>query len=319
MKRIWALFFMIWPVLAVWVCWVAPKYGWWFPTTVNADGTSSAPLGRRIDELFSLILYITATAFIGTQIGLGYVLWKSSKPDEDDVDETGAPRKAWYSTGSHSLEVLWSIVPAGALLFIALYQMDVWAEFRIQDAFPQEQLARTVERLGMNPNVTITGSNGESRVVKRTVLAEVTARQFEWRIRYPGFDPETGELLPLQPEPQKTDLYDVNELHLPSGAPALIELKSEDVQHSFFVPELRVKQDAVPGLVIPIWMQADQSTTYSLTCAELCGWGHYKMRASVVTHPPEEFLEYLKKLHREQFDDGFQSEQELATAAVSAE
>lgn len=305
MKRFWAIFFIFWPLLALYVCVKAPDWKYWFPTTINADGHADSPLGQRIDGLFYMILYITTAVFIATQAALGYVLWKSSKREEEDVDDAGAPRKAWFSHGSHNLEVIWTIVPAGVLLFIALYQMDVWAEYRIKDAFP-ERIKTGLAKVGINPNVEVPGENGKPPVkMEREAMAEVTARQFEWRIRYPGFGPD-GKLLALMPTPQPTDLYTVNDLHLPSREPVMIELRTQDVQHSFFVPELRVKQDAVPGLVIPIWFQAEKSTTYSLTCAELCGWGHYKMKARVVTHPPEEFVEFLRGLAREQFEDGFE-------------
>jgi cytochrome c oxidase subunit 2 len=305
-RRFWALFFIGFALLAVWVTWKAPDWNWWFPTSVNPDGTSEAPLGRRIDDLFYMILYIVSFTFIGTQAALGYVLWVGAKAPEEDLDADGTPRKAWFTHGSHSLEVMWTIVPAVVLLFIALYQMEVWAEFRIRDSFPAG-IQQTVARLGIDPNVTIKRQVGETeQEVKlyRDVVAEVTARQFEWRIRYPGFGPD-GKLQPLMPTPQPTDLYTVNDLHIPSGSPVLIELKTQDVQHSFFVPELRVKQDAVPGLVIPVWMQADKSAAYSLTCAELCGWGHYKMKARVVAEPAEAFLDYLRRLAQEQNDDGF--------------
>ncbi|MEZ6066108.1 MAG: cytochrome c oxidase subunit II transmembrane domain-containing protein [Planctomycetaceae bacterium] len=306
MRRFWAIFFIFWPILALWICLKSPDYGWWFPTTTSADGVSENPLGRRIDDLFYMILYVTTIVFIGTQIGLCYVLWTGTKDPEDDVDETGAPRKALFSHGSHNLEVMWTIVPAGILLFIALYQMDVWAEFRVQTQFP-DAIAKGVASVGITPDRSL-GVPGHGTISHSgNALAEVTARQFEWRIRYPGFDAD-GNLLPLTLNPQPTDLYDVNELHILSGVPTMIQLKTQDVQHSFFLPELRVKQDAVPGLVIPVWMQADKSTTYSLLCAELCGWGHYKMKARVVAESPEEFLAYLRKLQEEQFDDGVRTE-----------
>jgi cytochrome c oxidase subunit 2 len=314
-RRFWALFFTGFAILTVWFCLMAPGWNLWFPTTINPEGTSEAPLGRRIDDLFYMILYVTTIVFILTQAALCYALWAGAKSPEEDVDETGAPRKAWFSDGSHNLEVMWTIVPAGILLFIALYQMDVWAEFRIRDSFPQG-INQTLVKLGVDPNVTIkeTLPNGTEKEIKlyRDVVAEVTARQFEWRIRYPGFGPD-GKLLPLMPTPQPTDLYTVNDLHLPSGSPVLIELRTQDVQHSFFVPELRVKQDAVPGLVIPVWLQADKSATYSLLCAELCGWGHYKMKARVVAEPADRFLEYLRNLAEAQNDDGFKPAE--ATAA----
>lgn len=281
MKWFWCLFFVFWPILALVVCWVSPSYGWWFP------GPAASPLGQRIDSLFYMILMITTITFIGTQIGLGYVLFKGARRTDEDVDE-----KAWFSHGSHELEVIWSIVPAFILLFIALYQLDVWAEYRVKDAFPKDRMEAVLERIH------------QKRTPQNSMaLAEVTARQFEWRIRYPGFDAQ-GNLLPLMAEPQPTDLYAVNDLHLPAAAPVMINLKTQDVQHSFFLPELRVKQDAVPGLVIPVWFEASQVREYALLCAELCGWGHYKMKARLVAETEEQFVEYLRKLHREQNFDG---------------
>ena len=281
MKWFWCAFFVFWPIVAVAVCWIAPANGWWFP------GPAASPLGRRIDDLFYLILWITSITFFGTQIALGYVLFTGAKKTEPGNEE-----KAWFSHGSHELEVIWSVVPAVVLLFIALYQMEVWAEYRVKDSFPRVEMEKVLVRLK------------QQRTAKNSLaLAEVTARQFEWRIRYPGFD-ENGNLLPLMPEPQPTDLYSVNDLHLPFGSPVMINLITQDVQHSFFLPELRVKQDAVPGLSIPIWFEADRQATYQLLCAELCGWGHYKMSARFVADSEAGFLEYLRTLHREQNYDG---------------
>lgn len=283
MKRFWCLFFMFWPLLAVYLCWIAPERGWWFPTA------AMSPLGQRIDDLFYMILIVTTVTFVFTQIGLGYVLWTGATRTDP-----GNTTRAWFTHGSHNLEVIWSIVPAGILLYIALYQFDVWREFRMRPYFPQQQINEALQEVGVDPHATQGGSQA---------LAEVTARQFEWRIRYPGFDAK-GKLLPLMPEPQPTDLYAVNDLHLPAGVPVMINLRSGDVQHAFFLPELRVKQDAVPGLVIPVWFQATESRTYSLLCAELCGWGHYKMKARFVAEPADEWLAWLKELQQEQDFDG---------------
>ncbi|MBL8851842.1 MAG: cytochrome c oxidase subunit II [Planctomycetaceae bacterium] len=283
MKRFWCLFFMLWPLLAIYVCWIAPDRGWWFPTD------AMSPLGQRIDDLFYMILIVTTVTFIFTQIGLGYVLWTGAQRTDP-----GNTTRAWFSHGSHNLEVIWSIVPAAILLYIALYQFDVWREFRMKPYFPQAQLNAALNKVG----VDVAGKAGAT-----DALAEVTARQFEWRIRYAGFD-QDGKLLPLMSTPQPTDLYAVNDLHLPSGAPVMIHLRSQDVQHSFFLPELRVKQDAVPGLVIPVWFEASESATYNLLCAELCGWGHYKMKARFVAEPSEDFLEWLRELHAQQNFDG---------------
>lgn len=293
MKRFWCLFFMFWPLLALYVCWVAPERGWWFPSE------ALSPLGARIDDLFYLILIVTTVVFCLTQAALGYVIWTGAVRT-DPGNET----RAWFTHGSHNLEVIWTVVPAGILLFIALYQMDVWAEYRMRPFFPTARMGATLDKLGMAESA----APGATRA-----LAEVTARQFEWRIRYPGFDAE-GNLLPLMSDPQPTDLYAVNDLHLPSGAPVMIQLRSQDVQHSFFLPELRVKQDAVPGLVIPVWFEASRSGTFSLLCAELCGWGHYKMKARFVAEPPAEWLAWLRDLQQRQNFDGVEAPASEQTA-----
>ncbi len=298
MNRFWVVFFIFWPIVAVALCAIAPSMNWWFPgTTGPTHGEAASPLGQRIDDLFYMILVITAIVFILTQAALGFALWTGATRTGD------ASAKSWFSHGSHNLEVMWTIVPAGILLFIALYQMDVWAEYRIKENFPRERMEAVLTRLGIDfiDENTLTA---DGQPYRRLALAEVTARQFEWRIRYPGFDAD-GNLLPLMPDPQPTDLYSVNDLHLPVGAPVMIQLRSSDVQHSFFLPELRVKQDAVPGLVIPVWFEANASEAYTLLCAELCGWGHYKMKAQFVAQPEEDFLEYLHNLHAEQNDDAF--------------
>ena len=266
MNKFWSLFFTGAATLAVAFFALGPKFGWWFP------GPAASPLGTQIDDLFYLILVITAVTFIAVHAVLGYILWKFSGT---------SGKRAQFQHGSHALEVVWSIVPAGILLFIALYQMDVWAAYRMKSRFDPEAMA--------NP------------------IAEVSARQFEWRIRYPK--PGTD----LMTSPQPGDLYYVNEVHVPAAVPTMINLRTQDVQHAFFVPRLRVKQDAVPGLVIPVWFEIEEAGDYELLCAELCGWGHYKMKARIVAESPEGVSAYLTRLEREQNEDGVQ---EAETASV---
>ena len=265
-KKFWVGLFILWPVIAVVFCAIGPSMGWWFPPNpANPSSTGSASeFGHRIDDLFYMILWITTVTFILTHMAIAYVMWKCSKAAEGE--------KAWFTHGSHSLEVIWTIVPAVILLFIAFVQRDVWGDFRVISQYPEE--------------------------AKEDPIAEVTARQFEWRIRYPA----PGKK--LQPEPQPDDIYMFNQLHVPSGRPVMIYLKTQDVQHAFFLPELRVKQDAVPGLSIPVWFEAEKSATYTLVCAELCGWGHYKMGAEVIAESQDKFDAYMQQLKKEQDYDG---------------
>jgi cytochrome c oxidase subunit 2 len=96
----------------------------------------------------------------------------------------------------------------------------------------------------------------------------------------------------------------VNDLHFVKNKPALINLKTQDVLHSFFLPQFRIKQDAVPGLTIPVWFDSDQSGQFELVCAELCGWGHYKMRSKVTVHETQsQFDDWMRNQLREQARD----------------
>lgn len=270
MGRFWAIFFTLTSVIIFAVSWISPSMHWWFPEDpTNGSMIAYSTLGQKIDNLFYLILVIVAVTFVGTSAALGYALWKGAtiKPDE----------KVWFSHGSHSLEVIWTIVPAAVLLFIALYQLDVWAAYRIRGFVKDE--------------------DGKPKQI--TAVAEVTARQFEWRIRYPARGKK------LLPTPQPDDIYSVNELHVPTGDLVSITLRSDDVQHAFFLPELRVKQDAVPSKLIPVWFDALKPREYEMLCAELCGWGHYKMKAKLVAQSKEDFDAWKDKVSEEQFDDGY--------------
>ena len=87
----------------------------------------------------------------------------------------------------------------------------------------------------------------------------------------------------------------VNDLHLPVNEEILIDLKSMDVLHSFFLPNMRVKQDAVPGMRIPVWFRPLETGQFDLVCAELCGWGHYKMKGRLTIESRAKFERWLQK------------------------
>ena len=73
-----------------------------------------------------------------------------------------------------------------------------------------------------------------------------------------------------------------------------------DVLHSFFLPNVRIKQDAVPGMKIPVWFKARETGVFDIVCAELCGWGHYKMKGRVTFESRELFEEWLEVKYQEQ-------------------
>ncbi|MCA9121193.1 MAG: cytochrome c oxidase subunit II [Planctomycetales bacterium] len=226
----------------------------WLPTNVSEDG----PV---IDRLFLFILGLTGVIFVGTSIALFLFIWRY------DAEKNAEPVK--FTHGSHALEIVWSILPAATLLFIAIYQMNAWADAKMRR--PTEEIAGT-------------------EVPKRP-LVEVTGRQFEWRLRYAGADGEIGT---------QDDLYSVNDLHIPVDEEVVIAIKSEDVLHSFFLPNLRLKQDVVPGMKQYVWFRANEIGNFDIVCAELCGWGHYKMRGRLTIESREKFDAWLQQQIEEQ-------------------
>lgn len=133
----------------------------------------------------------------------------------------------------------------------------------------------------------------------------IVAEQFAWNVQYPGpdgafgrLDPkfiDSGNVLGLDPEDPagKDDIVGLNELHVPLGRKTLVQLTSKDVIHSFFVPEFRVKQDAMPGMELPFWFEPSIVGKFEIGCAQLCGIGHATMRGDVYSHTPEEYEQWL--------------------------
>jgi cytochrome c oxidase subunit 2 len=168
---------------------------------------------------------------------------------------------------------VWSILAAAVLLFIAIYQMDTWAGTNV-----------------LRPDL-LPGLDGIVGTADDTATVEVTGRQFEWRIRYAGPD----QIL-YTPD----DLYTVNELHLPVNEDAVIAIKSMDVLHSFFLPNVRIKHDLVPGMKQYVWFKPMKEGNFDIVCAELCGWGHYKMKGRMTVEPRAQYEKWLKELEAEQ-------------------
>jgi len=115
------------------------------------------------------------------------------------------------------------------------------------------------------------------------LTVRVTARQYAWLFTYPGKDGELGT----------ADDFTESELRVPVDREVLMELEATDVLHSFWVPELRLKQDVIPGRRIPAWFEVTKEGTYTIACAELCGTGHTMMKASLVAQPGEAFDVWL--------------------------
>lgn len=141
---------------------------------------------------------------------------------------------------------------------------------------------------------------------KNAVVVHVIAEQFAWNIHYPGPDGIFGKTDPKLVNQQtnpigldkndpnaKDDIVTLNQLHIPVNKPTIIYLSSKDVIHCFAIPVMRVKQDVIPGMRIPVWFTAIKTGKFEIACAQLCGIGHYRMKGYLTVETMDDFNKWL--------------------------
>ena len=217
--------------------------------------------GKKIDTLLNFIFYLTAAVFILTQAVYIYYLVKYRK-------RPGS--KAYYSHGNNKLEIIWTAIPTAIFLGLVIYSNRLWSE--LHSPPPDD-----------------------------AVKIDVVSYQFGWDMRYAGADGQLGKVdvatysvdnkFGLVPDdPAGDDDFSSTELVIPVNKPVHIYLHSRDVIHSFYVPEFRLYQAAVPGRTIAwVWFEPTRTGNFQLACSQICGSGHYNMKAPIRVVSQEEF------------------------------
>jgi cytochrome c oxidase subunit II len=239
---------------------------WWFPPPITN-------LGQEIDSQFMRTLLITGIVFVAAQFGLAIAVYRFRDHGQ----------KATYFEGNNTMEIVWTVATVVLFVGLGLYARNAWAQ---------------VHFIGASPGA---------------IPIEVTAQQFAWNFRYAGADgkfgrtkPElvsasTGNPVGLDPtDPAAKDDVVSPVAAVPVGREIELTLRSQDVTHAFYVRELRLKQDAVPGMEIHIHFTADVPGDYELVCAELCGLGHYRMHSMLTVMSESDYEKWLKNLAEEE-------------------
>jgi cytochrome c oxidase subunit 2 len=234
----------------------------------------------EIDQMLSLVHWLMLVLFAGWGIFFIFVLFRFRKGANPRASYTGAKGKL-----SKGLEIGVVVVEMVLLVF---YAIPAWAK-RVA-AFPAENEA---------------------------VVVRVVGEQFAWNVHYPGPDGKFGRTdiskvaadnplgLDRSDPDAKDDITTINQLNLPVDRPVLVHLSSKDVIHSFALYEFRVKQDAIPGLSIPVWFVPNVTTAdmrtklgkqdfdYEITCSQLCGLGHFRMRGFVTIQSAADYAAWM--------------------------
>jgi cytochrome c oxidase subunit 2 len=222
----------------------------------------------EIDNMIVLVHWLMLVLFVGWGAFFLYVLVRFRRGANPKASYTGAKGKFAKST-----EIAVAIVE---IILLVGYAIPAWAT-----------------------RVKLLPSESEALIVR------VVGEQFAWNVHYPGADGRFGRTdvklvsadnplgLDRTDPDAKDDITTINQLNVPIDRPVLVHLSTKDVIHSFGVYEMRVKQDAIPGMDTPVWFTPTRAGEYEVTCSQLCGLGHYRMRAFVTVQNADAFRQWL--------------------------
>jgi len=256
---------VIW-VITIASVWMFVSGKWWFPESISEHGP-------RYDSQFLITIIVVGISFAAAQIGLGWAVWK--------FRDTANAQRATYSHGNNRLEVVWTVVTAIIFISLAVMGQRVWASLHLNAPPP--------------------GS----------LQIEVVAQQFSWNFHYAGQDKVFGRTDPGliddsalnfvgidDTDPNSKDDAVVSTLIIPANRPVELILRSKDVTHSFWVPQLRRKIDAISGSIGSGWISAQQAGIYRGVCSEFCGLQHARMQLLVQAMPQARFAEWVRNAQR---------------------
>lgn len=226
-------------------------------------------IGLEVDHQYLLTLYATGAVFVLAQLGLALAVFLFRDRGQ----------RARFSRGNIAMEVLWTLATMFIFIALGISGRKAWAESRFAEP------------------------------VADAIPIEVTENQFDFTFRYAGPDgkfgrlvpdlvsPATGNPLGLDPNDAagKDDIVVTSALTVPVDRPIELLIRSQDVIHNFFVRELRLQQDAVPGMIVTLNFTATRIGQYEIACTQLCGLGHFRMRSSLDVVSDANYLSFLAR------------------------
>jgi cytochrome c oxidase subunit 2 len=236
--------------------------------------------GHEIDMMIFLVHLLMLVLFVGWGAFFIFTLFRFNK--------WANPKADYHGVTNHNSSYVELAVAIIEIILLVGFSIPFWA--KQVNAFPNRPDAFEIR---------------------------IIAQQFAWNVHYPGPDGKFGKTSleffdsqnnPLGLDPKdpagKDDVYSLNQLHLPAGRPVIIHLTSRDVMHSFFLPEMRVKQDVLPGLSIPTWFTPTKTGKYEIACAQLCGNAHYRMKGFMTVENEDEFDKWIAEQSKASSEGG---------------
>jgi cytochrome c oxidase subunit 2 len=221
-----------------------------------------------IDQIIVIVHWLMLAMFAGWGLFFVYVLVRFRR---------GAhPRATYEGVSGRWPRVVEITVLTAEVILLVFFSIPSWSA-RV-DAFPNEQQSTSVR---------------------------IVAEQFIWNVQYPGRDGVFGRTqlqlvsadnplgLDMTDPAARDDVWTQNQLNLPVNRPVIVHLSSKDVIHSFALPQMRVKQDAIPGVEQRVWFTPTRTGEWEIACSQLCGLGHYRMRGFYTIQTQSDFDAWL--------------------------
>jgi len=251
------------------------EYGWWLPPDVSVHGA-------RIDSIITWMHWFMLLLFIGWGSFLVFTLIKFRARQGHVAD--------YYGVRTHNSTYLEAGIAVIEVIFLVGLSIPVWADVKANPPEPKDA----------------------------DVVVRVVGEQFAWNVHYPGADGKFGKTdvslvgsdnplgLVSDDPAAKDDITTINQFHFPVGKKILVHLTAKDVIHSFSLPVMRVKQDAIPGMTVPVWFEAKDTGQFEIACTQLCGLGHYRMKGFFSIDTPEEYDAWLaEQASAKSFEDDY--------------
>jgi cytochrome c oxidase subunit II len=236
----------------------------WMPLDISATGAA-------IDRQMSITILEAGLAFLLAQILLAVFVWKFSGNPSSTIKK--------FPGGAAGLITAAILLVGTEVVALGIFGQRSWTSMFLSPASPD------------------------------ALTVQVQAEQFAYYFRYPGRDGKLGQVHPGMMDDSAQNFFGLDRQHdaaskddivaaemvIPVDREINLLMRSKDVGHSFYVPELRLQQDFVPGMDLSLHFTATRTGTYEIACTQLCGMGHYKMRARLIVMSGKDFADWLQK------------------------
>ncbi len=243
----------------------------WYGQNHGLMPVAASEDAKQVDAIFNLMMTIATGLFLIIEGVLIYCVIKFRRKPGDQTDGPAIE-------GNVPLEMLWTAIPTIIVFFLAVYSFEIYNNLGgLNPVISQNASPQKIAMAGHHGHIALgIGPALDEDSAKKTLVVKVKGIQYAWIFTYPDTGIVTGEL------------------HVPKDQPVQLNMEAGDVIHAFWVPQLRLKQDVIPGRETILAFAANREGTYPVVCAELCGAYHGGMKTKMYVESPDDYQKWVE-------------------------